>query len=386
MSLTIRKGFVAAVGLAALAGVAFAAEAPVPTLETAVGMVRVRLKAGSPWTGASAGMRLPDGLTLRTAANSRAIVRYGPTDLVRLAPLTELTVGSIRYKNGGFAASLVQLAVGRVRVMLRRVQRSAEPDFVTVAGSAVCAVKGTVFEVDRPDASSPDGVSVRVDDGAVLIGQTRGDARTDFVRTFDAITHGRGGREVPRGFGMTVDRGAPLPEPAKVAPRAGMDLVSAAGRVFVVAGGTRAEIHAGESVPAGAKVEVEGGTAVLASGQTSVEAPAGSSFTHTEVNRGGEVVVKVAVEAGSPSLTLDSGSGSVTVAGGQSASAQEGQAPTAPVGPAAPPAGQVASAPVAPSEPLVPGAQPRTDDPSHPPPPPATQNPAVPTLSPSAPK
>jgi hypothetical protein len=388
------------------------------TIETAVGDVRVRLRPGIPAQKATVGLKLAEGAVVRTGPTGRCFVRFGVTDLVRISPNSELWVAQLKAPKAGKTLTVLQLLLGRARAMLRRngvPGAGAEYDFVIAAGTAVAAVKGTDFEVNFPKADGP--VSVRVDDGVVMMAGVSSWDISEVVKTVGAMARGAAGRPVVEGFSIAVDSSSgAMQSPRASVPRTNLEVVSAAGQVTVVTGGKTVRAWPGDEVPPGGKIMVTGGAAVFAAPKEAVEAGAGAQFSYevklvgttaggpaevrTTVTAGPASRAPVIVDTGTRTTTLAAGQSAVSVGGGELAAATARAASRAALsGPAA--AGAKAEAPEAP----IVVASLQMDEPmpelpalasgapqvaaqaggSLPPPPPDTFNQDVLSISPSAP-
>jgi len=389
------------------------ASAGLGVIETAVGDVRVRLRSGSPAQKATVGLKLVEGAVLRTGPTGRVFIRFGPTDLVRISPNSEMWIAQLRAPKAGKAQTILQLLAGRARAMLRRKAVTASDyDFVMSAGTAVAAVKGTDFEMSFPKADGP--VNVRVDDGVVMMAGIASWDLADILGAVSSMTKGVGGRAVSMGFAVTVDSGTgrigtPQPSP----PRTRLEVVSAAGRVTVTTGTRTVRAWPGDEVPPGARIVVSGGEAVFAGPREAVEAGSGAQFSYevrvgaatgegppeirTTVTAGVASRAPVVIDTGVRTTTLVAGESAVMVGGGEIAQATARAATReATVAPSRRAAAAAAPEPVVEGElepmpelPALASAAPlvvaQTGG-EMPPPPPDTVNQDTNTVSPSAPR
>src|ERR1043166_1473367 len=104
---------------------AFIAAAPAfadqAVLESMLGQVTMKTSAASAAMKARPGMTLPRGSELSTAKNSRAIVRFNATDVVRLGPNTRLLVAEVNQNSPAAHDTVLRVVFGSVRAMLNRV-------------------------------------------------------------------------------------------------------------------------------------------------------------------------------------------------------------------------------------------------------------------------
>ncbi|MEK7474138.1 MAG: FecR domain-containing protein [Candidatus Coatesbacteria bacterium] len=325
-------------------------------VETVVGTVTVEARPGAKKVLATVGMGLPEGAMVTTGRNGRVFIRFGTTDLVRLKEDSQIWIAQLRGWKPTRTSTLLQLVTGTMRAMLNRTGAEKVQNFGIVAGSTVCAVKGTMFDMLAPAPGAIAGkVEVRCDDGGVGVGTVKAD---DDLATFSVGTAAT--RVLKAGYSVSASAVTGKIELARrVPPRTTLEVVGGTGRVTAVVAGRTVEVQPGDEVPAGAKVTVTGGSAVLAGTKTAVQAADGTSFAYEaktqEVKGVGPVVTSVVtvtagsavVDAGGRTATLGAGSAAVVNGAGAMTPMTAAQAAAVLNPPAAPIAGKPATAPAA---------------------------------------
>jgi hypothetical protein len=330
-------------------------------VETVVGNVRVEYQPATKAIQATVGMDLPEGSMISTGKNGRVFIRFGITDLVRLKGDSTIVISQLKGSRPTRTNTLLQLVTGTMRAMLRRSGSEKVQNFGVVAGSTVCAVKGTMFDMIAPPQGALAGkVEVRCDDGGVGVGTIASGAD---LGAFDIGTAST--RVLRAGYMVSASAVTGKIELARRAPpRTSLEVVGGTGKVTATTGNKTVVVQPGDEVPAGSKVTVTGGSAVLAGTRTAVQAGDGTSFAYdakTEDVKGAGAAVTTVVTVTAGSVTADTGGRSVTVGAGSAAVVSSGglmtQMPAAvaasvlnpPAAPAAAPAAKPAAEPEPPA-------------------------------------
>jgi hypothetical protein len=282
------------------------------TIEAVIGTVRVKLSPASQPVNAVKGTSLIEGAQVITLDNSRAMIRFSSTDIVRLGPRSTLVIAAL--PEAGKKVTLLRLVSGTVRAMLRRsgAQRS---DFAIASSGAVCAIKGTVVSI----ATNPDGTaSFTVDNGSAQVFKI--DNPGDMVAAFNSVLNNLADQKnvtvVKDGFQVTASAAAL--SKAVVAPvNPNLEVVS--GSVKVTVNGVTTTLVAGDTIPNGAKVESSDG-AVLQGSKITVDCPAGSTFNYAATVAGNTLSTVVTPEAGSAPVKVGIGQTSINVEAGDAVS------------------------------------------------------------------
>jgi len=313
--------------LLALAIVASSAVADEAVLQSILGPVSVKISAAAAPVKARPGMRLPAGAEVTTAANARAVIRFNATDVVRLGPGTTLNVTAVNQGTATSHDTVLRVMVGSVRAMLNRVGSRRKMNFAIAAGAAVCAVKGTEWDLYFPDPTkAPDVV---VSQGTVQVG-TSGPDLAAVMTALHQMGVGVGGTPVPAGYHVHVDNDGHVTRPAPAPVRTTLEVVSLTGKVLMTVNGTTTEVHPGEEIPSGATIQVVGGDAVLSAPGQSVSAGDGATFSFSSTSGSGGVTTGITNAAGSTPVQVETGGSVATVNGGAAVSVavSGGSAPT----------------------------------------------------------
>jgi hypothetical protein len=264
-------------------------------------------------------MGLPEGSMVTTSRNGRVFLRLGATDLVRLKEDSQIWIAQLRGWKPTRTSTLLQLVTGTMRAMLNRTGAEKVQNFGVVAGSTVCAVKGTMFDMLAPNPGAIAGkVEIRCDEGAVGVGTVKAD---DDLATYSIGTARVG--VLKTGYSVAASAVTGKIELARrVPPRTTLEVVGGTGQVTAVVAGRTVAVQPGDEVPPGSKITVTGGSAVLVGTKAAVQATDGSSFSYEartqEVKGVGPVVTSVVtVTAGS--AVVDSGGRTATLAAGSAA-------------------------------------------------------------------
>jgi len=281
-------------------------------IEAVIGMVRVKMSAGSPPVAAVQGTVLPEGAEVVTMQNSRAMIRFSATDIVRLGPNSRLIVSAL--PEPGKQVTLLRLVSGSVRAMLRRAGVH-KADFAISAGGAVCAVKGTVVSI----ATLANGdASFTVDNGTAQVFKiSRPD---DMLAAFNSVLGNLADQKevtvVKDGFQVTASPAA-ISKAVMAPPNPTLEVVS--GSVKVTVDGVTTVKVAGDVIPSGAKVESSDG-AVLQGSKITVDCPAGSSFDYSAKVTGNTLSSVVTPVGDSAAVVVGVGQTMMTVGAGDSLS------------------------------------------------------------------
>ena len=301
------------------AGGAPAAAAKGAVVETVVGTVQVEMRPGASPVQATVGMALLEGVAVVTGRNGRVFIRFGPTDLVRLKGDTRLVIVQAAGSKPGRVSTLLQLVTGTVRATLRRAGVAKQQNFGIVAGSTVCAVKGTMFDMTAPAAGALAGkVEIRCDDGGVGVGVVKADEDLVVLNVGAVAT-----RVLKAGYMVTTSAVTGQIDMARRAPpRTTLEVVGGTGKVTGVVGGQAVAFQPGDEIPAGSRVSVSGGSAVLAGTREAVQAADGTSFSYdirVESPKGAAPTVTSVVSVSAGSAVVDAGGNMVTAGAGQAA-------------------------------------------------------------------
>ncbi|MFH1538153.1 MAG: FecR family protein [bacterium] len=187
MTRRILAGLSVAVFLFGLSVMAHAAEVKA-TLGNVAGDVQVQAAPDADWEAAADGVALGKGAAIKTGADGEAILTWGIGNVVRIFPLTNISVESLMEEGEDTTAEL-SLAGGRA---LSQVGKLASPNssFKVKTPSAVAGVRGTAFDAAIPPGGG--SVSIACVDGAVIL--TVGDIEVTIEEGFElSVTAG----EVP---------------------------------------------------------------------------------------------------------------------------------------------------------------------------------------------
>lgn len=114
------------------------------------GMAAVKPAGGSEWMSAKAGETLKEGDTLKTEANSKAVLMIGEkgeVGTVEVAEKSQLLLSSMMFdQNANVSKTLLDLAMGEVLVKAQKLQ-SDESRFEVKTPTSIVGVRGTVFKV-----------------------------------------------------------------------------------------------------------------------------------------------------------------------------------------------------------------------------------------------
>lgn len=321
---TLKRTLLPLLALVLAASSACADEA---VLQSILGPVTVKISAAAAPVKGRPGMRLPQGAEVSTAASARAVIRFNATDVVRLGPGTTLNVAAVNQGTATSRDTVLRVLVGSVRAMLNRSGHARKMNFAIAAGAAVCAVKGTEWDLYYPDPSKPPEVVVA--QGTVQVG-TSGPDLAAVMTALHQMGVGVGGTPVPAGFHVQVDSDGHVSRPAPAPVRTTLEVVSMTGKVLVTLDGKTTEVHPGEEIPSGATIQVVGGDAVLSAPGQSVSAGDGSTFTFNASSTSGGVTTGITVASGSTPVLVETGGSVATVTGGTAVSiaVSGGSAPT----------------------------------------------------------
>ncbi len=290
---------------------ASAARADEAVIESLLGQVSVKISAAAAAIKGRSGMKLPAGAEVTTAANARCIIRFNATDRVRLAPRTSLIVASVNQGTPTAKDTVLRLVVGSVRAMLNRVGEKRKVNFAIAAGAAVCAVKGTEWDLYFPDPAKPPDVVVA--NGTVLVGASGPDLAA-VTAALHAMGYGQGGTPVPAGFHVHVDNEGHVTRPTPAPVRTTMEVGAGTGKVMVTVNGKTTEAKMGDEIPAGATVQVIGGEVTLSAPGQSISAGDGTTFSFNAAATADGVTTNITVATGSQPVQVETG-GSIATAG-----------------------------------------------------------------------
>jgi hypothetical protein len=286
---------------------AAAGRAAPATVETVVGLVTVEARPGAKKVAAAAGMSLPEGAMVTTGRTGRVFIRFGKTDLIRLRGDSQIWIAQLKGSKPTRTSTLIQLVTGTLRAMLNRTEAEKTQNFAVAAGSTICAVKGTMFDMLAPAAGAIAGkVEVRCDDGGVGVGIIKADVDLGMLDLAATPT-----RILKAGYQVSASAVTGKIELARRAPpRTTLEVVGGTGRVTAVVGAKSVELLPGDEVPAGAKVTVAGGSAILAGTRSAVQAGDGSAFKYdakVEDVKGAPPTVTSVVTVTAGSAVVDAG-------------------------------------------------------------------------------
>ncbi len=130
---------------------AFAAEAKRTAEITSLeGKAEVKVAGGSGWTAVQAGATLNEGDTLKTDANSRAVIAIGSKSevgTVEVSEKSQLLLSSMMFdQKANTSKTLLDLAMGEVLVKAQKVQ-GEQSKFEVKTPTSIVGVRGTVFKV-----------------------------------------------------------------------------------------------------------------------------------------------------------------------------------------------------------------------------------------------
>jgi uncharacterized protein YkwD len=166
------------------------------TLSLVSGDVEVRQRQNTTWTTLSDDLEVEPGDTIRTGADSYAMLTYPDGSTSELQPDTEVVLRKLeRQRDGSFFISLHQ----EIGTTWHRVQRlvDASSRFETTTAAAVAFVRGTTYlvEVDSDQTTEVESAE------SVVAASAQG------------VTV-----EVPEGYRTTIELGKPPTEPRRVVP------------------------------------------------------------------------------------------------------------------------------------------------------------------------
>lgn len=305
-----------------VAGLVRDAGAAAAKLESAIGIVRVRVSQGVKPVQGVKGMNLPEGTVVATGSTGRAQIRFPQGDLVRLGASTQMKVTQVPQRRG---TTILTLLVGNVRAMIqRKTGGGRDAVFGIAAGSGVCAVKGTDFEVAMAKGSPP---SFTVNSGDIVVGQAQGTGLGALQQALNGLAGGTIGQSLKEGFQVVVPAGKTVPKPAPAPVRTTLEVMT--GTVKIIVQGQQKEVGPGEEIPAGATVVATDESAVLVGTKSAVSVQPGSQFTYDAKVEGGTVNMVIQVETGSKPVTVESGGTTAEVGGGSTLEVAQGagQAP-----------------------------------------------------------
>ena len=302
------RGTVLTLSLLLTVGIVQDAIAASARIESAIGLVRVRMAKGKKTVKAVKGMQLPVGAVVATGRTGRAQIVFAKGELVRLGASTQFKVMQVRKGRRG--ATLLKLLVGNVRAMIKA-KLGGEASFGIAAGTGVCAVKGTDFEVTKGKNTAP---SFTVNSGSIMVGQSKGTGLGALQQTLNGLAGGTVGQALKEGFQVVVPAGKPIPKATPAPARTTLEVVT--GTVKVVVQGEEKEVGPGEEIPPGATIVTTDEGAVLAGTKTAISVDPGTEFTYDAKVEGGTVNIIVEVEAGSEPVTIETGGTTAEVSSG----------------------------------------------------------------------
>lgn len=139
---------------------------------------------GGTWRPVRAGLWLPEGAVVRTAADALVELDLGPGRSARIDAASQVAVGWLSGSAG--PRSDFRVFLGRIWVNLRR-ELSAGEGFTVVTPAAVIGVRGTAFTV------------FVASDGATLVAVHHGEVVVEAVRGTVKVRAGQELRVVPGG-------------------------------------------------------------------------------------------------------------------------------------------------------------------------------------------
>lgn len=151
--------------LLVLGGAARAAESVTATLMNVEGDVQTRKSVSAKWTDANNGAKLTDGYEVKTGKDGEAVISWGLGNVVRVYPLTEISVDKLS-DDAGDTTSELKLGKGRAMAQVGKL-KSNKSHFNIKTPTAVAGVRGTSFDMNI--SGGDDKLSVSVLEGAVSL-------------------------------------------------------------------------------------------------------------------------------------------------------------------------------------------------------------------------
>ncbi len=177
--------------LAAVLAGALVARAAAAIMLIPNGAVQVRAGAGA-WASATGPMEMTAGQEVRTEAGAAAEVKFPDGSRVLLSPLSQFKMESTDHKE-----TILGLSLGKLRAAFSGFMSSR----VSIrTPTAVCAVRGTVFELGA-DAKS---TQVNMAEGVLEIQDQKGQRAV--VTSEETVTIGEQGMETPHQVALTDSR------------------------------------------------------------------------------------------------------------------------------------------------------------------------------------
>lgn len=192
----MKRAFLAAALAGALCAQAAAAITLIPR-----GAVQVRSGAGA-WAWVSGPVELAAGQEVHTAAGAAAEISFPDGSKVALAPGSQFRVDTADRKE-----TLFTLSAGKLRAAFAGLFSSR---IAIRTPTAVCAVRGTVFEMGA-DARSTE---VNMAEGVLEVQDNKG--RQAVVTSEETVTIGEQGMEQPRQVSLSDNRALPAVRPMVV--------------------------------------------------------------------------------------------------------------------------------------------------------------------------
>lgn len=183
----------------------------VASLVSVTRLVRVQDAEGGDFKAAKAGMKLKEGMIVRTLEKSMCEISFTPAHYVRLGPSGKMKISRIGRKEKS-ARILIRLITGRIRALIDRNMRE-EADFGIYGATTLTAVKGTDYDMIRED---DDKVTVLVNEGKVSVTEVESEDLEQIEKMFVALLLGNIGFPLREGKMLNIIPGQPFPIPIPI--------------------------------------------------------------------------------------------------------------------------------------------------------------------------
>ncbi len=200
MAILLRRGVTIAAAVL-LAGATAAAAGPLITV-IPNGPVEMRPAPNAPWRAVHEGETVTAGAEVRTHADSMALLRFPDGSRVQLSRATIFGVDKTNREQTSFS-----LKLGDIRAAFAGLFSSR----ITIrTPTAVCAVRGTVFEL----GATPENTKVNMAEGVLEVKDNQGQKAV--VTSEESMTIGQSGMEPPHLVPLDDERALPAVRPYQV--------------------------------------------------------------------------------------------------------------------------------------------------------------------------
>lgn len=164
-----------AVGSVVMYQFVFAAKAQVATLTSVKGSIAVKTAGETTWKNGYEKMAVGQGDTIKTGANSSAIVKFNDGSMTKVGPIAVLVINKMPAVGGGGTSLNVDSGKAWSRVR----KQDSKSSFDVKTPTAIAGVRGTFFSAE----AQPDNSQFDVFDGQVDVSSAANPSQTVSVKS-----------------------------------------------------------------------------------------------------------------------------------------------------------------------------------------------------------